>query len=191
MFENLGKLYRQFGGFVAVLKSGYFWVAIILCGISYDSILDKSWADLALSVMPSLTGFTIAAFAIIFAILDEKMLHALTISDDSGKSPMATIAAAIGHAVLVQVSALILAIAFKTVDLNEYIQLTVREMPKIGYSPENFVLWVNWIKNIGSALGLFFTYYGVMLVLAAILSIFRMQLIAANAKKAKKRPNQS
>jgi preprotein translocase subunit SecE len=141
--------------------------------------------------MPSLTGFTIAAFAIIFAILDEKMLHALTISDDFGGSPMAKIAAAIGHAVLIQVTALILAIAFKTVNLEEFIELTASEMNKICWPSSTFLVSANWIKNIGSALGLFCTYYGVMLVLAAVLSIFRMQLIVANAKKSKKSQDQS
>lgn len=186
MFENLGKLYNQLGGLGAILKTAYFWVALFFFCASYESIPTYSWAVLTLSVMPSLTGFTIAAFAIIFVILDDKMLETLSVVDDSGRSPMTKIAAAIGFAVLIQVIALVLAMSFKTVDLNNYLQINLKEMSKVGYSPEKLVIAVDWIKKITSALGLFCTYYGVMLVLAAILSIFRMQLIVAHSKKAKK-----
>ena len=79
MFENLRRLYRHYGGIAAVLTSWYFWVAAFLSALSYESIFDFAWVDMALSVMPSLTGFTIAAFAIIFAILDAELLKKLMV----------------------------------------------------------------------------------------------------------------
>lgn len=185
MFENLRKLYSHYGGIKAIVKSSYFWISIILASLSYQSISNFEWADKALSVMPSLTGFTIAAFAIIFAILEPEMLRKLMAADGSGRSPIAGIAASIGHAVFIQVSAMVLAISSKLVDLFTVIGIIADWFLSKGYSPVIFLRVVDWLELFFSATGLFFTYYGVMLVLAAILSIVRMQLIVADATKTK------
>lgn len=185
MFENLRKLYRHYGGINAIIKSNYFWVSIFLAVLSYKSISNFEWADRALSVMPSLTGFTIAAFAIIFAILAPGMLRTLMATDDDGHSPIAEISASIGHAVFIQVSAMILAIASKLIDLNTLIETISNWACSNGYSLSMLLFAMDWLALFFSAAGLFFTYYGVMLVLAAILSIVRMQLIVADATKKK------
>ncbi|SMX34387.1 hypothetical protein [Actibacterium lipolyticum] len=185
MFENLRKLYVHYGGMKAIVKSSYFWVSVLLAVLSYQSIASYEWTDKAVSVMPSLTGFTIAAFAIIFAILDPEMLRKLVAADDQGRSPIAEIAASIGHAVFIQVSAMIIAISSKLVDLNTAVITAADWICSKGYSPKIFVCAIDWLAFSFSAIGLFFTYYGVMLVLAAILSIVRMQLIVAAATKSK------
>jgi hypothetical protein len=183
MFENLKRLYRHYGGIAAVLNSWYFWVAAFLSALSYESIFDFAWVDIALSVMPSLTGFTIAAFAIIFAILDAELLKKLMVPDGKGHSPISTIASSIGHAVFIQVTALILAIAFKASDLNGLLNFVEQLIRCNNYSPDVFLKFVGLTTNFVSGIGLLFTFYGVILVLAAILSIVRMQLIVANATK--------
>lgn len=183
MFENLRKLYSRYGGIKAIKTSSYFWVSVFLAALSYSSIAGYEWVDKAIGVMPSLTGFTIAAFAIIFAILDPRMLRKLLATDDSGQSPIASIAASIGHAVFIQVSAMIIAISSSLVDISGVVEFVAKLICSIGYSPEIFLLTMEWLALSFSAAGLFFTYYGVMLVLAAILSIVRMQLIVAGATK--------
>ncbi|WP_333685056.1 hypothetical protein [Pontibaca methylaminivorans] len=185
MLENLRKLYSCYGGIKAIIKSSYFWVLVILAALSYKSITNYEWADKAVSVMPSLTGFTIAAFAIIFAILEPEILRKLTATDGDGHSPIASIAASIGHAVFIQVSAMIIAISSKLVDITGLIEIVADWVFSKGYSPIIFLCAMDWLALFFSAAGLFFTYYGVMLVLAAILSIVRMQLIVAGATKTK------
>ncbi|WP_146176333.1 hypothetical protein [Rhodovulum kholense] len=185
MFENLRKLYSCYGGLKAIVRSSYFWVSIILAVLSYKSVANYEWAGKAVSVMPSLTGFTIAAFAIIFAILDPGILRKLTATDGEGRSPIAEIATSIGHAVFIQVSAMIIAISSNLVDLTRPIEYVASWACSKGYSSVIFLLTMDRLASLFSALGLFFTYYGVMLVLAAILSIVRMQLIVADATKTK------
>ncbi len=185
MFENLRKLYRRYGGIKAIVKSSYFWVSFILAALSYQSISNYEWADKALSVMPSLTGFTIAAFAIIFAILEPEMLRKLMATDGDGRSPIAEIATSIGHTVSVQVSAMIIAISSKLIDLTAVTEAVADWTCSKGYSPIIFLCAMDWLALFFSGFGLFFTYYGVILVLAAILSIVRMQLIVADATKTK------
>lgn len=186
MFENLIKLYQHYGGIKAVIKSSYFWVAVFFSALSYKSIFDFSWVDITLGVMPSLTGFTIAAFAIILAILDMEMLKKLMVPDSRGHSPISSIASSIGHAVFIQVSSLILAIAFKIVDLGDLVAFIQENVLCINRSPTGFLKFIEWSTNTFSGLGLLLTFYGVILVLAAILSIVRMQLIIAASAKPKK-----
>lgn len=183
MFENLRKLYSHHGGIRAIMKSGYFWLAIFLSALSYKSVFDFVWTEIALGVLPSLTGFTIAAFAIIFAILDPKMLKSLMPLDKNGHSPIASIAAAIGHAVFIQVTAMVLAVSVKVINLNGFVVFVVKRVQNEGCSPNSFLVFVDWVKWATSASGLLFTYYGILLVLAAILSIVRMQLIVADTTK--------
>lgn len=185
MFENLIKLYSHYGGARAVLKSGYFWISLLLAVLSCKSIESRGWADKAVGVLPSLTGFTIAAFAIIFAILSPEMLRRLMAADDYGRSPIAEIAASIGHAVSIQVLALILAVSSDLVELTSLSNTMSGWMHSMGYSPEPFILSMHWLSLSVSAAGLFSLYYGVMLVLATILSIVRMQLIVSAATRAK------
>jgi len=111
------------------------------------------------------------------------MLKKLMIPDGEGHSPISSVASSIGHAVFVQVSALILAIASKTIDLENVLKFVEELVRCKNYSPEGFLKFVEWTTNFVSGIGLLFTFYGVILVLAAILSIVRMQLIVANAIK--------
>ena len=186
MFENLRKLYVHYGGIRAVLKSSYFWVALIMTAISYRSIVDHDWAGITLGAMPSLTGFTIAAFAIIFVILDPHLLKKLMTPGANGTSPITSVAASIGHAVFIQVASMILALAFKVADLSEVIAVIAKELHGVGWSSTVFLAATQWIKNMLSAVGLVLTYYGLLLVLAAVLSIFRMQVIVAGIEKGRK-----
>ena len=71
---------------------------------------------------------------------------------------------------------MILAMAVKFVNLNHFIALVSKEFQFEGCFSLIFLGSVDWIKWITSAIGLLFRYYGVLLVLAAILSIVRMQL---------------
>lgn len=181
MFENLRYLYKHYGGLWAVASSSYFWIAIFFTLLSYPAIGTISWAKVALSIFPSLAGFTIAAFAIIFAILDESMLKALMKSDDEGKSPISAIASAIGHAVFIQVAAIILAVGFNTVDAASFIELVEIVASCTELDPKKAVAFLEWTKSSLSALGLLLTYYGALLVLAAVLSIVRMQIIVSDS----------
>ena len=181
MFENLRILYKHYGGAAAIIRSSYFWISIVLTGLSFQSIPNFDWADKTLSVMPSLTGFTIASFAVIFAILGPEMLRKLVVPDGGGHSPIASIAALIGHAVLIQVSAMILSIASRLIDLKPVFNLLEGWILCVGFSPKGLPKVGDWLSIFFSTIGLFSTYYGVLLVLAAVLSIFRMQLLVAKA----------
>jgi len=173
MIENIIKLYKEYGGIKSIILSWYFLIALTLSILSSSSVGDSSWADLATGALPSLTGFTVAAFALSFAVLGPKRIQLLTKRDKDGKSPIVSIVTAIGHAVLIQIFALVIAI---TVTLSDASALS----NSLGLSEHHTYV----LQNIGlafSCLGLLFTYYGILLILAAALSIVRLQIIVADS----------
>lgn len=182
MIENIRMLYRCYGGVREILRSNYFWISIFLSIFSYDAAVSQSWVEIAISIMPSLTGFTIASFAIIFSILGPNLLRLLTPTKEGGVSPIVSLAASICHAVVVQVLSITTAISFSIIKIpfiNEnYIHNIFNEC-----TISIIIFSFEAIKYIFSFIGVFFTYYGLMLVVAAALSIFRVQLIVSTTQR--------
>jgi hypothetical protein len=125
---------------------------------------DGGWADFAKSTLPTLSGFSIAAYAIFFAILDDRAREALLAPEPSleNRSPLLILASAISHAVVVQLLGIMLALIFSSRPFPVY-----NDCIECG----------NNVNYVVSAIGLFLSVYGVVLILAAILSIFRILVI--------------
>lgn len=159
--ESLRLLYLNYGGWRSLVASEYFWLSIVLSAACWRIGVDEKWADLAKSILPTLAGFSIAAYAIFFAVLDERARNALRAPapDLGNRSPLLILASSISHAVFVQICALLTAVVFPAKPFPF--------IPCLG-------VWNRAANLIVSFSGLFLTVYGVVLVLAAVLSIFRI-----------------
>ena len=168
--ESLVLLYGNYGGLGSLVRSEYFWVSVCFTGLCWPIAFSGKWTDIGISVLPSLAGFSIAAFAIFFSVLDDKARSALRAPSASlgNRSPLLVLASSISHAVLVQILALLATIV-----------IIARPIPVF----QN-VLWLeHWIRVIASSFGLFLLIYGISLVLAAVLSIFRILDITTRSAK--------
>lgn len=186
MFENLNKLYDYYGGIRSLFRSIYFWIAVLLAVISHRAALNLGWVDAALTVSPALVGFTIAAFAIMIAIIEPKYRMILSTSNKEGKYPIISIIVPIIHAVFIQIISIILAIVFKISDIDGLINLFVIFLLFLDIMNEYILIFLFWFLLFISFSGLLFTYYGLLLVVAAVLSIFRMQEILVDARNRSK-----
>ncbi len=165
LLDGLRLIYRQYGGLGAVFASGYFWISVALALLCWRMTQDGSWVPLSLSVLPSIAGFSVAAYALIFAVLDRDALNVLSppSAELGGRSPILMVASSISHAVIVQITALLYAFVFQAKPFNY-------SFPSVSPGAAN----VGW-----SALGLVMTIYGIMLVLGATVSVFRLLTIRA------------
>lgn len=77
MYENLVLLYRAYGGFSNLFKSAYFWTAFLVTILSSILLKLDGWEIVALGALPSLAGFTIASFALIFSALSRQQIELL------------------------------------------------------------------------------------------------------------------
>lgn len=171
MFENLRLLYHEYGGIPAALRSGYFWCAIIGTVISVHGGAYSDWTSVTTSVMPSITGFTIAAFALVFAVLGPEQIKRLSPRGPDGKSPLLGIMSSIAHAVVIQATSLIFASIIKLSSWTDtMLSNWVSNFPCLQST-------VNYVPFVFASLGIFLTLYGLLLVLASVLSIFRMSSI--------------
>lgn len=166
--ESVVILYRNYGGYRSLFRSEYFWLAFFLTALSWRLIVNEQWAETARSVLPTLAGFSIAAYAIFFAVLDERARNALRAPapELGNRSPLLILASSISHAVLVQIFALVLAIVFPAKPFP-YVECLAQPSRALNLAV--------------SAIGVFSTLYGVVLILAAVLSIFRILEIRTRA----------
>jgi hypothetical protein len=159
--ESLAILYRSYGGFSSLVVSEYFWLALLLTGLSWRLGMDEKWAEMARSILPTLAGFSIAAYALFFAVLDERAREALRAPAPElrNRSPLLILASSITHAVFVQVVALITAVVFPA-----------KPFPTLPCLSD----LSHWVNHVVSFTGLFLMLYGIILILAAVLSVFRI-----------------
>lgn len=156
---NITTLYRNYGGVSSLLRSAYFWISLLVAGLCWRFVPNETWPDLAKDVLPQLAGFSVAAYALFFAVLDERTRNALRAPAEmlGGRSPLLILASSISHAVIVQIIAVLVSLVYSS-----------KPFP---YCDAVSSYWVNMIFG---SFGLFMLIYGVTLVLAAVLSIFKI-----------------
>lgn len=174
---DLRSLYQSYGGRNALLSSAYLWISAAITFSLSDFASGGAWANYALTVMPTLAGFSIAAFAIFFAVLDPKSQEALKKPEPTldGRSPLLVLASAVIHAVVVQLAAILFALVY----IGGPLQFLERILATLGTCYDATTAF-SLLAAYGSLLGLFFLVYGILLVLAAALSIFRLIAIRAS-----------
>jgi hypothetical protein len=111
--------WQMFGGWSALLGSTYLWFAVLIGSFLVWFKGSIKWDDTALSILPSLLGFTVAAYAILVAFGDEKFKQVLVIYPKaSERSFFLTVNGAFCHFIVIQCMALVYAVVFKTLGLN-------------------------------------------------------------------------
>ena len=134
--------WRVFGGIWSVLKSTYFWIALLLTAtlprmwetVGTDNL--PAWAGVTLDVAPSLLGFGLGGMAIMLAFSSGKFLEAIR-QGGKDRSYLRKIMASFFHFCIVLTVAIVLAYVSKFYG-NPYV----------------------------SRVGVFFSIYGVLLILA-------------------------
>lgn len=161
LLKNLYLVYDSYGWGRSFVASGYTWASIAFTGLAWRKATEGNWAETALAVLPTLAGFSIAAYAVYFSVLAEAERKALQAPDDTlgGRSPLLVLASSVSHAVFVQVIAILLAIVFQA-----------KPFPTL----QGFEQWARVTNNVLSFGGLFLTIYGITLILASVFSIFRI-----------------
>ncbi|WP_306687258.1 MULTISPECIES: hypothetical protein [unclassified Vibrio] len=102
-----------YGGWSALLSSRYFWMAICLTFLMYNSWypIESKWYQQVISVIPSVLGFTLGGFAMWVAIGDERFKSLIAGTDEDDEiSPYMEVNATFTHFVLLQLLSLLLAI---------------------------------------------------------------------------------
>lgn len=143
--------WRVYGGFWTLLRSTYFWVAILLTVLGptlWMPIANKSpeWIGLALDIIPSLLGFALGGMAIMLAFSSGKFLDAIRQKGKTNSYFMKMIASFFHFTVVLCLS---------------MVATFIVRLPVFDFA-----------KPALSALGFFLSVYGILLVLATAASIW-------------------
>lgn len=119
--ELLSRYWRNYGGWKAFWFSPYFHLSLVIgvCTFPYDYSDKLLWWDLPIGVLPSLIGFSLGGYAIFLAFGDEKFKQLIS-GDSVNKepSPYLIINTTFLHFIMVQISALILAVVAKSTNVK-------------------------------------------------------------------------
>lgn len=160
-------LYSNHGGVAAMIRSAYFWLAVVGAAASYSLAKTETWIDIAQNILPSLTGFSIAAYALLFAVLDQTSREVLSKPSEElgGKRPLLLVVSSITHAITVQVIAIVYSIIYFS-----------KSIPSFDF----LVKYIHISNFIFSLIGLGLTLYAIFLILAVVFSVYRV--LEAQAK---------
>lgn len=151
--EIFARYWRAYGGARALMVSPYLHVAVIATMALYPLWHSGDWWDIAISVSPSVLGFSLAGYAIWLALGDDSFRRLISGEDKDGEpSPFMQVNAAFVHFMLLQVLSLMVALFFKA-----YASGTSGVM-----------------RDIGSFIGFSIFVYSVLCVLAATFAVLRV-----------------
>jgi hypothetical protein len=175
LLENLSALYSVHGGIKSIRQSAYFWLAVGLTILSWRFAFENPnvWTTTNITIGPALTGFSIASFAVMFAIMDEKTRMLLMARDasDTTKSPILELFSIVTHTILIQILSLVFAVIY-----------TAKPFPIFPH----FVEIAQWTNSICALFGILLFYYGLSLVISVALAIFKLFELIANSQPVRK-----
>jgi len=157
-----GKIFCEYwtayGGWWSLLKSRYF-VASCVCTILIGKwAIAAEWWETALSVIPSILGFSLGGYAMLFAFGSESFQHLMAKAKTEGHSVMVVTSATFVHFILVQCLTIIVALFAKA---------------------NCSICKPNIIGLVFACTGSFLMCYSIALAVAATMRIFRLSRMLA------------
>ncbi len=167
------RYWSTYGGMSYVLTSPFCHAAVLLTLLCTPFWWSGDWWEKSLSVLPSLLGFSIAAFALLLAVGDDKFKVAMGRERSGGSaSTLNDLAARFFHFLMIQV----LAVLFAFLALGRPATWLVNNVPAFDQATV-LGLFLLIATKIFRFSGFFLLSYSLMTALAATLSLFRVATI--------------
>ena len=163
----LARYWNAYGGFTALVKSPYAWSAIALTALLYPAWSKPGWWVDVISITPNLLGFSLGGYALWLSIGDDNFKKAIIGSSKPGDtSPYMQVNATFAHFIILQLTALIIALVAKTF----YFKLDTNNPLYPITQTDGFQV----ACIAGYAIGYFLFIYALFAALAATLALFRV-----------------
>lgn len=163
--------FRTYGGWTAVVQSPLFQIAFLISALNYSKWFREDWVELSLTLVPTLLGFSLGTYAILFSLLGDKLKDALALAkDEQGNSRLVEVNTTFFHFIAVQVLAIVWAFVFSGSALVDLVDATKVVWP--GISSFYRVAYL-----VGSFCGYLLMLYSVLLTLGAAMAVYRLALL--------------
>lgn len=151
-----------------MVGSPLFGVSFAITALSYSNWLHTHWVDQTLALIPSLLGFSLGTYAILFSLLTNRMKRALRASvNKRGVTYLKEINATFLHFIFVQIASLFWAFLFSgtwLIDLATALGSTVPVVESVYLGA----------KVVGSFIGMLLLVYSIALVAGSALAVYRL-----------------
>lgn len=159
------RYWHAYGGVKSLVKSVYFWGALVLTAVLYPLWSTGGWWNDVLSIMPSLLGFSLGGYAMWTAVGDDDFRRLISGPEKDGSpSPYMKMNAAFVHFIVLQFVSIVLALIAKAYDF---------EVPPEYFLRRLFGQWFYDVCLLGSFIGYFVFVYALLTALAATFAVFR------------------
>jgi hypothetical protein len=168
--SRLRKYLHYYGGWSEIFSSPFFNLAFVLSLLNYQMWQD-SWVQLSQSLIPSMLGFSLGTYAILFSIISVKLKRALReVENERGVPYLHEMNATFFHFIFVQVLCVTLSF-FHT-------GTSVDSVLKLIWGPTEFasdMFW--WGRAFSGLIGTTLIFYSLFLAVAAAMIVYRLATI--------------
>lgn len=170
--SRLRRYFRAYGGWSAIFRSPMFLLAVALTVLGYGNWFDDDkWSSLSQSLIPSLLGFSLGTYTILFSLMTGRLKRALkAVKNESGVTFLDEINATFFHFIFVQVAALLWAFLYQGTMLFDIMQIAKSYWT---CAPSAFRV----AQALGGAAGYTLLVYSISLIVASALAVYRLALI--------------
>ncbi len=166
--KNIARYFSDYGGWRVMLSSPFFLISLFISLASYKNWIEPKWVDQSLSLIPSLLGFSLGTYAILFSLLNNRLKNALrALKNPKGTPFLNEINATFLHFIFIQNVCLAWAFLFDGTWLIDAFNLVKHNNIDLLY-----VFYP--MKYIGSFMGHLLLVYSFSLVLASALTVYRI-----------------
>lgn len=167
--------WNYYGGFKELIKSGYFYLSFFINLLCFNTWTVAGWWNDVLTIIPGMLGFTLGGLSVLMAFSNSNFQSILVkVTSKRGITLWQGMPATFTHYIIVQVTALLLALVLKSLDSIEIhnqliISFIIDDNGKI-------VCWLTYLNYFFWFIGYLTFIYGIILCVGAILSVFQYSI---------------
>jgi len=169
--KYLRRYFSDYGGYKAVVGSPLFLTSLLVGLISYRSLREENWPELAFSIIPNLLGFSLGTYALLFSLISPRIRLALrSLRNDRGTKYLDEMNATFLHFIIAQVICILWSFLYRQslfFDISSAIS---------GIFPSRVNLFPI-LSDFGSYIGIVLIIYSLLLVIGSSLTVYRIARI--------------
>lgn len=169
LFTSLKTYWREYGGLKSLLSSPFTHFALAITVVYKIGFITLDWRKIALDSLPTMLGFSLAAYTITFTLMGSALHRALTTAIDrsSGLPLIKIVNATFFHIVTFQSAALLFSLT-----TDGHLFFDILKEPTNQETWRSPVLWA--IVQMGDATGAFLSIYAYFLLFSVAFAMFRL-----------------
>lgn len=168
--RNLGRYFADYGGWRGLLLSPFLHCGLLVAAVSYPIWLSGKWVDSVTTIIPSLLGFSLGTYALLFSLMSNRMKQALKhLRNRAGIPYLDEINATFFHFILIQTLALSWALLMRSSLLYD--------VARAASASRLVMNAIDWGNRLAGFIGYSFLCYSLLLVIASSLAVYRLARI--------------